>query len=77
MSLLKGYIGLYSSQKGNKREYKGILGSFDSLRFPTFSALELTNKVNGPQIRILRETSALEPAPKVRKPMSRSQHIYF
>ena len=38
--------------------------------FPT-STLELKNKKFGPQIRILREVSSLEPAPKVWKPKSR------
>ena len=40
--------------------------------FPKILTLELTNKVNGPQIRIRREISSLQPAPKVWKPKSRS-----
>ena len=35
--------------------------------FPMFSTLELRKKINGPQIRILREISSLELAPKVWK----------
>ena len=42
--------------------------------FPNLSTLERKNKEFGPQIRILREISSLEPAPKVWKPMSRSKN---
>ena len=37
--------------------------------------LELNNKNFGPQIRIIREVSSLEPAPKCRSPKSRSEHV--
>ena len=42
-----------------------------------FSTLELKNKKSGPQIRILREISSLEPAPKVWKSKSRSKNPGF
>ena len=42
-----------------------------------FSPLELKNKDFGPQIRILRELSSLEPAPQVWKPKSRSKNQSF
>ena len=40
--------------------------------FHIFLTLELEHKKVGPQIRILRELSSLEPAPKVLIPKSRS-----
>ena len=43
--------------------------------FPSYSTLELIDKVNGPQIRITCEISAPEPAPKVWKPKSRSKYV--
>ena len=58
-------------------QYKRKKYNLHELRFPTFSAWELRNKVNGPQIRILREISSLEPAPKVWKPKSRSKNLGF
>ena len=39
--------------------------------FPNLSTLELKNTKNGPRFRILREISALEPAPKVVKLLKR------
>ena len=42
-----------------------------------FSTLELKNDKNEPQIRILREISSIEPAPKVWKPKSRSKSLGF
>ena len=50
---------------------------FIILVFPIFSPLELKHEGFGPQIRILRKKSSLEPVPKVWKPMSRSQNNYF
>ena len=41
---------------------------------PKLSMLELTNKKVGPRIRILRETSSLEAAPKVCNPKSSSEN---
>ena len=58
--------------KGNITEYKTMFSNFHSLCFPIFSTLELKNMDFEPQNRILREISALGPAPKVWKPMSRS-----
>ena len=45
--------------------------------FTNFSTLELRNQKNGLQILILREVSSPEPAPKVRKPKSRSKIQVF
>ena len=42
--------------------------------FPTYSMLQLNNKKFGPQIRIVRGNSSLEPAPKVWKQNSRSKN---
>ena len=66
--------GLYSPFKGNIDEYKGFSLIFIVSVFPKFSTLELRNKIDGPQIRILLEIFSLEPAPKVWKPVSRSQN---
>ena len=68
---------LQREYRAQKREYKGMSGKFEisySLRFPKCSVLELRNKINGPQIWILREISFLEPAPKVWKQKSRSNN---
>ena len=45
--------------------------------FHAFSMLELNHKVNGPEHRILREVSSLEPAPKIWKLKSRSKNAGF
>ena len=45
--------------------------------FPKFSTLELKHTKHGPQIRILREISSLEPAPIFWKPKSRSKNAGF
>ena len=59
---------------GNIRENVGIV---IVLVFPICSSLELRNKTVGLQIRILREISSLDPAPKVWKPLSRSENWDF
>ena len=45
--------------------------------FPIFWSLDAGIGDFWPQIRILREISSLEPAPKVWKPKSRSQNVGF
>ena len=66
---IKQYIYIYL--------YIFIVCFFIVCVFPKFSTLEIKNKKFGPQIRTLHEMSSLEPAPKVCKPMSRSQSPSF